>query len=745
MGSRVSHVAAVVVFCFVVAPLYGQCPSAPGLTLETVSGPSGIFDVPTFADGNIARAPDAVTFSTHWRAGHNSTFINDGNYGDQSIIFFRGPEASSGEVYAGIYWTGGGQSIAEVAISRDNTGGHANLVSGSYTVEYTTDVFTPTVCGDHTTPSCDDSANVAPAVEWCSIGVANAHNGQPDEEHRRRYSLDTPLAGVTAIRVLTASATGGLETIIDEIEVGDSTGSLLLDPCPLAPGLTFETTSGPTGIFDVPTFADGNIARAADAVVFATHHRIGHDASFINDGMYGDQSIIFFRGPEASSGQVYAGIYWAEGGQTVAELAISRDNTGGHANLVSGNYTFEYTMDDFTPTVCGDNTTPSCDDSANFVPKWCPLGVANEHNGEPDEEHRRRYSLNTPLTGVRAIRVITTSATGGLETIIDELEVGDSVGSLALDPCPPPRSFALLETGGPETTPAFEEDVPTFAAGNLARAPDAVTFATHFRGPGEGHNSTFINDGLYGDQSILFLRGPEASSGQAYAGIYWSGGAQTIAGLAIGRDNTGVETNLISATYTFEYTTDVFTPTVCGDHTTPPCDDSGNFVPKWCPMGVVRDHCPAPGSSANFCHTNPDAWLRHRYDVVPDLTGVRAVRVIMNSPSGGTERIIDELEIFGEPTMIESGQIAGDCNQDGGVDLSDVIHLLGFLFQNNPPNLPCATATANLALMNVNGDPSIDLSDGIYMLAFLFQGGPEPVQGALCFSIPNCPQNQACP
>ena len=442
----------------------------------------------------------------------------------------------------------------------------------------------------------------------------------------------------------------------------------LYGQCPSAPGLTLETTSGPAGIDDVPTFADGNIARAADAVHFATHHRAGHDSSGINDGKYGDNSIIFFRGPDATSGEVYAGIYWTGGGQNIAEVAIGRDNTGGHANLVSGSYTFEYTTDVFTPTVCGAHTAPPCDDSGNIAPtvKWCPLGVANAHNGESDEEHRRRYSLNTPLTGVTAIRVLTT----GKETIIDEIEVGDSAGSLLLNPCVVP-SFTLLETGGPEGTPAAVGDVPTFAAGNIARAPDATTFSTHWR---SGHDSTGINDGNYGDASIIFFRGPAATSGEVYAGIYWSGGGQDVAEVAISRDNTGVETSLISATYRFEYTTDDFTPTVCGNNTTSSCDDSGNFVPKWCPMDLVNQHCPSPGSGANFCNTNPDAELRRRFDVVPNLTGVRAVRVIVISPSGGTERIIDEIEV-GEFDGALGVEV--DCNDnvdgdgDGDTDCAD--------------------------------------------------------------------------
>jgi hypothetical protein len=89
--------------------------------------------------------------------------------------------------------------------------------------------------------------------------------------------------------------------------------------------------------------------------------------------------------------------------------------------------------------------------------------------------------------------------------------------------------------------------------------------------------------------------------------------------------------------------------------------------------------------------------------------------------------------------------IPGDCNQDGTLDLSDVVHLLGFLFQGTPADLPCSTEAANLALLDCNQDGGIDLSDAVYKLAFLFQGGPPPDQGSGCTAIVGCPQNQSCP
>jgi hypothetical protein len=88
--------------------------------------------------------------------------------------------------------------------------------------------------------------------------------------------------------------------------------------------------------------------------------------------------------------------------------------------------------------------------------------------------------------------------------------------------------------------------------------------------------------------------------------------------------------------------------------------------------------------------------------------------------------------------------IPGDCNNDGSLDLSDVICLLGHLFQGNPASLPCNSTAANLVLMDCNDDGGIDLSDAIYKLGFLFQGGPPPAAGVGCVQI-DCPPNPGCP
>lgn len=114
---------------------------------------------------------------------------------------------------------------------------------------------------------------------------------------------------------------------------------------------------------------------------------------------------------------------------------------------------------------------------------------------------------------------------------------------------------------------------------------------------------------------------------------------------------------------------------------------------------------------------------------------------------------LTELEVTHDPVFTSAGgggapptggQIPGDCNQDGTMDISDAVCLLGHLFLGAPVRVPCGDGSlehpANLALLEMNGDGSVDLSDPIYILSFLFIGGPPPLPGTECLAIPGCPE-----
>jgi hypothetical protein len=93
------------------------------------------------------------------------------------------------------------------------------------------------------------------------------------------------------------------------------------------------------------------------------------------------------------------------------------------------------------------------------------------------------------------------------------------------------------------------------------------------------------------------------------------------------------------------------------------------------------------------------------------------------------------------------GQIPGDANQDGKLDLSDAIWVFGHLFLGRPGQvkLACEGGTASnpgpgdLALTDVNGDGRIDISDPVSILSFLFHGTRPPALGTECVWIAGCP------
>jgi hypothetical protein len=96
-------------------------------------------------------------------------------------------------------------------------------------------------------------------------------------------------------------------------------------------------------------------------------------------------------------------------------------------------------------------------------------------------------------------------------------------------------------------------------------------------------------------------------------------------------------------------------------------------------------------------------------------------------------------------------QIAGDCDQDGSVNVNDVlcgVHLLfeGFdLLSRAPQDLPCTDDAGNASILDVNGDAALNTADLVHLAGYLFYGGGPPVQGTGCIaSVASCGVNPGC-
>ena len=732
---------ALVVFCVVSVvwrPLYGDGQGGAPTPLELLEvGPGDLgdadppgpaFDVPTLAMGNVARQGDAVAFGSRSSFGALHDTVIDGLYGGNwrgnggtdstapggvlescGSVHCVHPDVVTGGLqcsYVGIYWANGPVTLAEIALGSNNTNRGA-ITQRNYILQYTRDTFTPKACLSSDNP-CDDSANLT-GVTWTTFGVANAHllGDSGAKTLRHRYRVSPPIEGVRALRVIKVE-----NDDLDEIEVGNAPNTLG-EPPPAE--LTLKETGGPyttpAEMNDVPTAGESNVARGGDAVAFASSTAgVGN----LTNGLYG-AAWVGANGP--TSGMTYAGVYFRNGEKTIQEIAISRDNTGTLNNLTTGSHAIEFTTDTF------DRTSDASVDGANWIRPTRHLASGHVNAASSCKGLRHRYVLNGPVE-VRAIRVVTAEGNA-----FDEIEVGLIIAADLDSALTPLAGFTFLGAG--PKTPPFQ--VPTFEDGNIARAADARPFASLTRA---AHGVRKLNDGLYLDTNGWNAANRTVTrprSYAAYAGVYWAGGLQTVQEIAVGRDNGGGHSDRHDGAFAVHYTTD-FLDFVNGGENEPAVGEA-----KWIAVGTLRSH---PLGTVTGTGDQFEDILRHSYEL---LTPIQARAIRVSARPAGLATHFDELEVFGNAIVNGNEQLAGDCNQDGTRNLSDVICLLGFLFQNDPLTLPCSNATANLALMDCNNDGAIDISDAIHKIAFLFQGGPAPVQGVNCFGLPGCPQNRGCP
>jgi hypothetical protein len=66
--------------------------------------------------------------------------------------------------------------------------------------------------------------------------------------------------------------------------------------------------------------------------------------------------------------------------------------------------------------------------------------------------------------------------------------------------------------------------------------------------------------------------------------------------------------------------------------------------------------------------------------------------------------------------------VCGDANHDGGVDISDAVSLIQYIFAGGPAPNPLLSGDVDCSL-------SIDISDAVFLIGFIFAGGPAPCAG----------------
>jgi parallel beta-helix repeat protein len=116
-------------------------------------------------------------------------------------------------------------------------------------------------------------------------------------------------------------------------------------------------------------------------------------------------------------------------------------------------------------------------------------------------------------------------------------------------------------------------------------------------------------------------------------------------------------------------------------------------------------------------HPNPhDNYCGENQDIPCTGDGI----IDLGPPSGGLNPYtitVGEQDTY--PLLHPCTFICGDCNNDGGVNIGDVVYLINYLFKGGP-------APILLESGDVNADGILNVGDVVYLLNYLFRGGPPP-------------------
>jgi hypothetical protein len=148
----------------------------------------------------------------------------------------------------------------------------------------------------------------------------------------------------------------------------------------------------------------------------------------------------------------------------------------------------------------------------------------------------------------------------------------------------------------------------------------------------------------------------------------------------------------------------------------------------------------APILAAAATRAAEPALLRGR----PAASGDFQLTLEVSDSSGAVARRSLILRV--RPLDPGGGQVPGDCDQNGPLDISDGICLLGLLFGTDNAFPPCGEAAGGaresedgtMTLLDFNGDARLDISDPIALLMYLFLGGSEHVLGQECRIVAGC-------
>jgi hypothetical protein len=188
-----------------------------------------------------------------------------------------------------------------------------------------------------------------------------------------------------------------------------------------------------------------------------------------------------------------------------------------------------------------------------------------------------------------------------------------------------------------------------------------------------------------------------------------------------------------------------------------PADKSGKWATGQIPNDTYTIRVWASDRYGNVAWDSMDVTTENFYDITgtvsysdgnPDLTGATVqvpftggtawtdaggTFVILSQPAGryqiaaertGYQPVAQTMEVFSNDpvsfVMQPSDFVDGDVNNDGVVNIADVVYLIAFIFGGGPYPVTWAAA------VNINQSPIVNVSDAVYLIAYIFGGGSPP-------------------
>jgi hypothetical protein len=163
-------------------------------------------------------------------------------------------------------------------------------------------------------------------------------------------------------------------------------------------------------------------------------------------------------------------------------------------------------------------------------------------------------------------------------------------------------------------------------------------------------------------------------------------------------------------------------------------DRYGNVA--WDSMDVATENFYDITGTVSYSDGNPDlAGATVTVPFTGDAAGTDAggTFVIMSQPAGryqiaaertGYQPVAQMVEVFSNDpvslVMQPADFVAGDVNNDGIVNIADVVYLIAFVFGGGPYPVTWAAA------VNIDQSPIVNVSDAVYLIGYIFGGGLPP-------------------